>query len=174
MNHLEDIEKSPDFLIYSSEDNTIRIRVIMSEQTVWITEQSMAEIFKVTLEIISEYIKAIFDQGELKKSKVFSRQKVHKDLFKPGTVTLELYNLDMIIAVGYRINPYEATRFRQWAESLFTKAIDLAATKKVYYNASGPKEKPQIKKEEIGTEKIDNFSKMLKGLLNVPPPKKDK
>ncbi len=103
MSGIDVLEKSPDFLFYSSEDGKIRVRVIADSDTVWVTEKGIAEIFRVEGEVISEYINQIFESQELKKSNVFSKQKVQKDLYKSGTESVELYNLDMVISVGYRI-----------------------------------------------------------------------
>lgn len=172
---MTDLQKSPDFLHYSSEDKTVTVRAIIDDDTVWITAESMADLFRKELTAITECISQILDAGELKKSKVFTKQKIQADLYKPGKIQLELYNLDMIIAVGYRFNPYEATKFRLWAESLFTKSkIFMEATKGDFKNAAGPVSTSDPKKEEPAATTTDDFSKMLKGLLNVPPPKKEK
>lgn len=170
---MTDLQKSPDFLYYSSEDKTVTVRTIIDNDTVWITAQSMADLFRSDLVAIAECINQIFATGELKKSKVYTKQKVQADMYKPGMEQLELYNLDMVIAVGYRINPYEATKFRLWAESLFTKLkISMEARKGKFANATGPIQTSPPEKKETNVTQTDDFSKMLKGLLNVPPPKK--
>src|SRR3989338_10211917 len=100
-------------IIYQAEDGKIKIDVRFQNETVWLTQQLMAELFETTKQNISLHIKNIFEEGELDKDPVVkeflttaSDGKFYKTLY---------YNLDMIISVGYRVKSHIATRFRQWA-----------------------------------------------------------
>lgn len=115
-----DIKKYSNFLFYSSEDGTINVQVIVDEnaETIWVTQQGMAEIFGVDISGISRHISNILKSGELdEKSNLQKMQFTNSD--KPIT----LYNLNIIIAVGYRVNSYKATKFRIWATKILKEYL---------------------------------------------------
>lgn len=100
-------------IIYQTENGNVKIDVRFQNDTVWLTQQLMAELFQTSKQNISLHIKNIFEEGEL------DMDSVVKELLTTATdgksyKTL-YYNLDMIISVGYRIKSAIATRFRQWA-----------------------------------------------------------
>lgn len=104
------------FLVYASEDGQIKIEVRLEDETVWLTQQHMAELFQTSQQNISLHLRNIYDEGELQ------REATHKEYLsvrREGTRevarTLDFYNLDAIISVGYRIKSAIATRFRIWA-----------------------------------------------------------
>ena len=103
-------------IIYQTETGQTKIEVRLENETVWLTQKLMAELFQVTKSTISEHIKHIFAEGELEK---FATVRKFRTVQTEGTRTvsreLEFYNLDMIISVGYRVHSHVATRFRQWA-----------------------------------------------------------
>ncbi len=104
------------FLVYEAEDGCIKIDVRLAEETVWLTQQLMAELFQTTKQNISLHIQNIFEEGELLpeatvKEYLTVRQEGNRQVHR----TLEYYNLDMIISVGYRVKSHVATRFRIWA-----------------------------------------------------------
>jgi hypothetical protein len=110
---MTELEKSSAFLFYNSNDGKIRIQVILGDETVWTTQKGMAEIFETTRENITIHLGNIFESGELDENSV-SKEILHtaEDGKKYKT---KFYNLDTIIAVGYRVNSYRATQFRIWA-----------------------------------------------------------
>ena len=104
------------FLVYEAADGRMRLDVRLEEETVWLTQQLMAELFQTTKQNVSQHIKAICKEGELALEatvkKFFTvRREGHRDVQRE----LEFYNLDMIISVGYRVKSRVATQFRIWA-----------------------------------------------------------
>src|SRR4030065_2574899 len=100
-------------IIYQDENGKIKIDVRFQEETVWLTQKLIAELFQTTVANINIHIKNIFDEGEL------SRDSVIKDFLITAAddkkYQTKFYNLDMIISIGYSIKSHIATRFRQWA-----------------------------------------------------------
>ncbi len=104
------------FIIYQSEDGKIRLDVRFMEQTVWLTQALMAQLFNTTPENILMHLKNIYNEGELNQiatTKDFLV--VRKEGNRAVKRHLQHYNLDAIISVGYRVQSHSATRFRQWA-----------------------------------------------------------
>ncbi len=108
--------KNSEFLIYRTEDGQVKLDVRLENESVWLTQQMMADLFRTTKQNISLHIQNIFDEGEL------SPEATVKDFLtvrQEGTRSVQRklthYNLDMIISVGYRVKSLIATRFRIWA-----------------------------------------------------------
>ena len=104
------------FLVYAAEDGRIKIDVRLADETVWLTQPLMADLFQTTQQNISQHIRNIFDEGELapeatNKKFLSVRQEGGREVQR----NLDHYNLDMIISVGYRVKSHVATRFRIWA-----------------------------------------------------------
>ena len=103
-------------LIYQTEGGQTKIEVRLENETVWLTQKLMAELFQTTIPNINLHLKNIYNEGELDE---FSTIKdfliVQKEGNRDVARTIDFYNLDMIISVGYRIKSHVATRFRQWA-----------------------------------------------------------
>lgn len=105
-----------EILFYQREDGSAQIDVRLEEDTVWLTQQLMAELFNTSKQNISLHIQNIFEEGELiPDSTVKKFFTVQKEGTRDVRRQLDYYNLDMIISVGYRIKSSIATRFRQWA-----------------------------------------------------------
>lgn len=107
---------SSEIILYQTEDGRNRIEVRLENETVWLTQQLMAELFQTTQQNISLHIQNIYAEGELRpeathKDFLSVRREGNRDVQR----RLEFYNLDMIISVGYRVKSAVATRFRQWA-----------------------------------------------------------
>jgi hypothetical protein len=113
MKNTEIQKKHPDFVIYETDDNVAKVSVRLEEETVWLTQKQLAEVFDTTKQNIGQHIKNIVEDGELDKNSVV------KFFFTTAAdgknYNTEHYNLDMIISLGYRINSKVATKFRQWA-----------------------------------------------------------
>jgi len=104
------------FLVYNAEDGTVKIDVKLSNETVWLTQQLMAELFQTTKQNISLHVNNIYKEQELfPKTTVKEYLTVRKEGNREVKRRLDYYNLDMIISVGYRIKSHIATRFRIWA-----------------------------------------------------------
>ncbi len=103
-------------LVYEVEDGRIKIDVRLEDETVWLTQKLMADLFQVTVPTINEHIKNIFEEGELiPEATIRKFQIVQKEGQRNVTRTIDHYNLDGIISVGYRVKSRVATRFRIWA-----------------------------------------------------------
>jgi len=106
-------ENQGEFLLYKAADGAIKVDVFFQDETVWLTQKRLAELFGVQRPGITKHLKKIFDSKELEASSVCSiLEHTAADGKKYST---QYYNLDAIIAVGYRVNSYQATQFRIWA-----------------------------------------------------------
>lgn len=108
-----EMKDSGDFLIYQTENGVTKIDVRIQDDTVWLTQQQMAELYQSSKSNVSEHIKHIFEDGELAEEAVVRKIRTTASDGKNYSVTY--YNLDMIISLGYRIKSIVATRFRKWA-----------------------------------------------------------
>ncbi|MGN0437810.1 MAG: RhuM family protein [Lachnospiraceae bacterium] len=117
-----DITKQMEMVLYRTEDDNVTVSALIKDETIWITQKAMAELFGVQTPAISKHLKNIFEQGELREEVVVSKMEIptpHGAI--PGKTQLSptnYYNLDAIISVGYRVNSIQATRFRIWATSI--------------------------------------------------------
>ena len=102
-----------DFVIYETDDKIAKISVRMEEETVWLTQAHLVELFQSSKANISEHIKHIFEEDELNENSVV--RKFRTTASDGKNYEIAHYNLDMIISLGYRINSKVATKFRQWA-----------------------------------------------------------
>ena len=109
-------ENKSQLIIYQAEDGKIKIDVRFQDETVWLTQQLMAELFQTTKQNISLHIRNIFEEGELDSAATVKEfLTVQAEGGRSVQRGLEYYNLDVIISVGYRVRSHIATRFRQWA-----------------------------------------------------------
>jgi hypothetical protein len=103
-------------LIYQTEGGKTKIEVLLEDETVWLTQKLMSELFQTTKQNISLHILNIYDEDELTPdSTVKEYLTVQKEGSRRVSRVVDFYNLDMIISVGYRVKSHVATRFRQWA-----------------------------------------------------------
>ena len=100
-------------LIYTGQDGLTKIDVTLEEDTLWLTQAQMCELYQTSKSNVSEHIKHIFEEGELQEGAVVRKFRTTAADGKSYLTTF--YNLDMIIALGYRVRSIIATRFRQWA-----------------------------------------------------------
>ncbi len=116
-----DLYANTDIVFFSDPEGRLRVQLFFDGDTVWTTQKRIAEIFQVDVRTISYHTNEIFDSGELNKYSVIRKDWITaSDGKKYETM---LYNLDVIIAVGYRVNSYKATRFRQWATNTLSQYI---------------------------------------------------
>ncbi len=110
--------------LYAIGDSSVYVDVVFKAEPFWMTQKAIAELFDVNVPSISKHIKNIFDDGELSsKATVSILEIVQKEGEREVNRSLEFYNLDMIIAVGYRVNSKKATKFRQWATQTLKEYI---------------------------------------------------
>ena len=111
--------KDIQFLIYRSNDDEVNINPIVKDDTVWLTQKNMAELFECSSDNISLHLKNIYESGELCPDATAEEiSVVRKEGMRNITRKLLFYNLDAIISVGYRVNSRRATQFRIWATSV--------------------------------------------------------
>jgi hypothetical protein len=108
--------KQSEILFYTSPNGQVKIEVIYQEETVWLTQKRMAELFDVDVRTVNEHLQNIFNSGELVKDSTIRKFRiVQNEGGRQVSREIEFYHLDAIIAVGYRVNSYQATQFRIWA-----------------------------------------------------------
>jgi hypothetical protein len=117
-------ENKSQLLIYQTESGKTKIEVRLENETVWLTQQLMAELFQTSKQNISLHINNIFNEGELQpEATVKEYLTVQQEGKRKVKRSLDYYNLDMIISVGYRIKSHVATKFRIWATKLLKEYI---------------------------------------------------
>jgi hypothetical protein len=100
------------FLLYTAPDGAVKVDVFFKEETVWLTQKALAVLFAVKVPAINKHLKNIFESGELVEASAIS---ILETTAADGkNYQTRYYNLDAIIAVGYRVNSYQATQFRIW------------------------------------------------------------
>ena len=104
------------FLLYTGKDGAVKVEVFFQDETVWLTQKAIAEMFGVQVPAINKHLKNIFETGELAHEATVSKMEiVRPEGARAVAREVEFYNLDAIIAVGYRVNSFQATQFRIWA-----------------------------------------------------------
>ena len=117
-------ENTTNFLIYTGPDGHVNVEVYIQDETVWLTQKRMAELFSVDVRTISEHLRNIFKSNELDEAATIRKiRTVQKEGSRDVSRLLDFYSLDGIIAVGYRVNSYQATRFRVWATKVLKEYI---------------------------------------------------
>ncbi len=106
-------EENNKIIIYNADDGKTKIEVKLEDETVWLSQTQMAELFNCSTDNISLHLKKIFKEGELNENSVIEEYSVTASDKKKYRV--KHYNLDAIISVGYRINSLRGTQFRIWA-----------------------------------------------------------
>jgi len=104
------------FLVYEAEDGRIKIDVRLEDETVWLTQRLMAELFQKDVRTINHHVQSVYDEGELAPEATIRKYRiVQTEGERTVSRIVDFYNLDMIISVGYRVKSHVATRFRIWA-----------------------------------------------------------
>lgn len=111
-------------VLYQEDDRNINVNVYFKDDTYWLTQKSMAELFDVNTQAITKHLNNIYTDNELDRASTCSKmEQVQIEGERTVKRNLEFYNLDAIIAVGYRINSKKATKFRQWATQTLREYI---------------------------------------------------
>ena len=109
-------EKNSSIIIYQSEDGNTRIEVKLENETVWLTQQQLCDLYQTSRTNIVEHIQHIYEDGELEESATCRKfRQVRQEGSRMVERELPYYNLDMIISLGYRVRSRVATHFRKWA-----------------------------------------------------------
>ena len=120
-------DQTTEFLLYTAPNGTVKVEVLLSNESIWLTQKRMAELFGVGVPAISKHLKNIFDSGELVEEVVVSILETTTEHGAVAGLTqtqqVKYYNLDAVISVGYRVNSTQATQFRIWATQLIKEYI---------------------------------------------------
>lgn len=113
-----------EIILYATPDGAVRVEVLFESESFWLMQKKMAALFGVNLRTVNEHLKNIYATGELKESATIRKNRIVQS---EGTRTVsrevDFYNLDAIIAVGYRVNSREATQFRIWATQVLREYL---------------------------------------------------
>ena len=118
------MDKELKFLLYSTPNEDVNVNVVVKDENLWLTQKAMAELFDVNVPAISKHLQNIYDEGELDRISTVSKMEIVQD--EGGRAVkrvMDFYNLDAIIAVGYRVNSHRATQFRIWATNVLKEYI---------------------------------------------------
>lgn len=110
------MDKKFEFLLYQSAEENVSVNALIKDETIWLNQKGMAELFGCSTDNISLHLKNIFADGELDKNSV--TEKISATATDGKNYPTQFYNLDAIISVGYRVNSRKATKFRIWATSV--------------------------------------------------------
>ena len=112
------------FGLYNLPNEEGKVQVVIKEETIWCTQKAMAQLFDVNLPAISKHLKNIFEEGELEVNSTISKMEIVQTEGERNIKrSIDFYNLDAIIAVGYRVSSAKATKFRQWATKVLNEYI---------------------------------------------------
>ena len=113
-----------EILLYSNGSDKEYVSVVFKDETFWLTQKAMAELFDVNVPAVSKHLQNIYEEQELSRDATISKMEtVRQEGERQVKRTVDFYNLDAIIAVGYRVNSKKATRFRQWAAKTLKEYI---------------------------------------------------
>lgn len=110
-----------DVTLYNAEDGTVQLEVHLEKETVWLTQDQMAELFGRERSVISKHVRNVFKEGELEEAAV--RAKFAHTAADGKSYQVQYYNLDVIISVGYRVKSKRGTQFRQWATGVLREHL---------------------------------------------------
>ncbi|MFA5302894.1 MAG: virulence RhuM family protein [Bacteroidales bacterium] len=113
-----------EIILYTTPQGDVKLEVIVQDETVWLTQKAMGELFGVAKSTISEHLTNIYQSGELEKEATVRKiRTVQNEAGREVARNLDFYNLDAIISVGYRVNSQQATQFRIWATKTLKEFI---------------------------------------------------
>lgn len=122
-----ELVKQISYILYKADEEDVKVNALLKDESIWLTQKSMAELFDVNVPAVSKHLKNIFEEGELDEDVVVSKMEIttrHGAIEgKTQTVHTNFYNLDAIISVGYRVNSAKATKFRIWATNVLKEYI---------------------------------------------------
>jgi len=117
-------DEMTEFLLYTAPDGQVKVECVLHNETIWLTQKRIAELFGVGIPAISKHLDNIYQDGELsREATVSNSETVQQEGMRQVKRKVEFYNLDAIISVGYRVNSARATQFRIWATQLLKEYI---------------------------------------------------
>ena len=121
---MRDFDKQMEMVLYHSDEGDVSVDAYIKDESIWITQKAMAELFGVKVPDISKHLSNIYDEGELVKEATISKMEiVQREGNRDVKRTQVFYNLDAIISVGYRVNSIKATKFRIWATTVLKEYL---------------------------------------------------
>lgn len=124
MSNVQNNQNLGEIVVYQTENGVTKIDVRFQDETVWLTQQQMADLFQSSRTNIVEHIKHIYEEGELSEQSTCRKfRQVQTEGTRTVTRELTFYNLDMIISLGYRVKSMIATQFRRWATELLKEYL---------------------------------------------------
>ena len=112
------------YTLYSIDSEDIKVKVAIKDETIWVTQRGMAELFDVNVSAVSKHLANIYAEGELSQAATVSKMEiVQTEGTRQVTRLIDFYNLDAVISVGYRVNSRRATQFRIWATGILKEFI---------------------------------------------------
>lgn len=116
---MQDMNKEMRVVLYHNDENNVSVNAVVKNDSIWITQKAMADLFGVNTPAVSKHLKNIYDEGELTESSTVSKMEiVQTEGNRQVKRNVDFYNLDAIISVGYRVNSKQATKFRIWATGI--------------------------------------------------------
>jgi hypothetical protein len=113
-----------EIILYSSPEGNSTVEVYFEEETFWLSQKKMSDLFNVNVKTINEHFKNIYSSNELNENSTIRKFRIVQTEGQRNVEReIEFYNLDAIIAIGYRVNSIEATRFRIWATQTLREYI---------------------------------------------------
>jgi hypothetical protein len=118
---LKPSDELSEFLFYTAPDGDVKIEIFVQNETVWLTQQRLSDLFGVDRTVVTKHLRNIFSDGELIQDSVCA--KIAHTAADGKTYNTQFYNLDAILSVGYRVNSSRATQFRIWATKTLKEFI---------------------------------------------------
>jgi len=152
------MDNNTDILIYQTEDGTTKIDVRLENGTVWMTQKAIAELYQKGINTINEHIKNIYIEGELDESSTIRKNRIVQD---EGDRRVErevsFYNLEIIIAIGYRVRSHRGTQFRRWA----TERLNEYLVKGFTMNDERLKEMKNLGEDYLTEKEIKSLNRIV-------------
>ena len=119
-----ELAKQISYILYSSPEEDVKVTALVKDETIWLTQKAMAELFDCSQDNIGLHLKNVYGSGELEKNRTAEEiSVVQKEGSRSVKRNVSFYNLDAIISVGYRVNSAKATKFRIWATGILKEYI---------------------------------------------------
>jgi hypothetical protein len=146
-------DESREVIIYRDGDNAPKVEVLLQQENLWLTQKAIATLFGVNIPAISKHIKNIVETGELDEISVVSKMEITAADNK--NYQTNFYNLEMVIAVGYRVNSERAVMFRNWATKILKEYMQKGAVLDVERGLTSWKNAPsgRIRKNDVSIAK---------------------
>lgn len=121
---MENFIPQKNFILYTSDTGDVRLEVFIQDETIWLTQKMMAELFDIEVSTVAYHIQEIYKSLELQEIRTVRKIRiVRKEGSRDVSREIEFYNLDIVISVGYRVNSTRATQFRIWTTNIIREYI---------------------------------------------------